>query len=157
MTLPRILPRLGQNALLALLAGAAGPAGAQVPVLQAPPPEPPLSLFQWAVMAGGALLLVEIDGALYPAELDGEGLIETHPVQVEIRRFGAEVAERAPLRAIRAPQEITPEGWVMETRDGEGWRAVDWRFFADMAFFVRRGPQDFAAVELADIRFVPRD
>ncbi|GMG81358.1 hypothetical protein LNKW23_05710 [Paralimibaculum aggregatum] len=136
-----------------------GPAAAaqEQPAFRTAPPAPqtPLSLFQWALKAEGRLLLVPLEGHLWPAERAGTGIIETLPPKIAVRLHhdGREIS--LPLAAVLAPQELAP-GYVLERREGSAWQPLDAAHFDDMTFYGRRGTGAFEPLGLGEIRIRPR-
>lgn len=122
----------------------------------APAPAEPLSLFQWSLKAEGVLLLVPVDGHLYPARRVGAGVIETRPPKLAVQLYhdGRELS--VPLHAILAPQELG-RGHVLEIRKDEQWVPLLARHFHGLIFYGQssaNGP--FEPLALEAIRFRPR-
>jgi len=140
-------------AMLALAARADEPA---LPTGAADPP-PAMTEFQWAIYSGGALVLVPVEGHIYPARRTGEAVIETLPVQIPVALHsdGRELA--VPVRALRSPFEMLDDAWIMEikTEDG-GWRPIGPIHFHASSFYVQTEPGRFDAVGSDEIRFRAR-
>ncbi len=156
-------------AALVLAAGLVSPAGAAEPDPgpesrlditslgpAAAPPAPPLTLFQWAVMTGGSLLLVPQDGHLYPARRREGTVIETQPPRLAVTLYRDEAETTVPLAAVRAPQEVGPEDWVLERRAGDTWRPIAAMHFHGTLFYGQDRPGPFEPLALEEIRFAPR-
>ncbi len=120
-------------------------------------PAAPLSLFQWALKTDGSLLLVPgEDGRLYPARRSEAGVIETLPIKIAVELYHDGSTRTLPLADIRAPQEITATGWILERRDGESWRPLAAMHFHDTTFYGQDAPGPFEPYALEDIRLSPR-
>ncbi len=149
---------IARPALAALTLALALPAAAPAEDL-APPA--PLTDFQWAVKTSGRILLVPVEGRLYPAKRTGEALVETLPLQVPVALYADERALSVALPRIRSPREVGPEAWILELREGEGedarWVPAAKFLFDDAFFYVQRSPGRYDAVPLGAVRLVPRD
>jgi len=157
---PRVPASASWTAAIFALALTAAPASAQSLEIKEPTPPPPLTEFQWALQSEGGLLLVPVDGRLYPAKRDGAGVIETMPLQLSIALHGAQEDEETPdavaLSDVRSPFEIAPHEWILQRRTEEGWIAAASFHFYDGAFYALFEPGSFERVAPATYRFISR-
>ncbi|MEM1345159.1 MAG: hypothetical protein AAGI34_11345 [Pseudomonadota bacterium] len=139
-----------------LLVGATPAMADEPPALTPAPPPPPLTEFQWTIANAGALVLVPVEGLLYPARLSGEGVIETLPVQIEIALYHDSREMAVALSDLHSPFEIAPEHHILERFDGERWIAAEAMHFDRDFFYYRETPGTFRVLALDAVRFRPR-
>ncbi len=119
-------------------------------------PAPPLTAFQWSLVHGRTIMLVEHDGHAYPARMAEGGVLESDPPQVVIAMYREDKTRRVALRRLLSPLNLDARGWILERRTDSGWMPAETFHFDQRYFYARTAPGTFERMNMAEIRFTPR-
>lgn len=119
-------------------------------------PAPPLTAFQWSLVHGRTIMLVEHGGHAYPARMAEGGVLESDPPKVVVAMYREERTRRVALGRILSPLKIDPRGWTLERRTDSGWMPAETFHFDQRYFYARTAPGTFERMNMAEIRFTPR-
>ena len=135
---------------------AAEPATPKLEGATAADPWPPLTPFQWTLVNGATLILVPVDGVLYPARRADDTTIETHPPRIPVVLYHDDRELTPALHDLVAPYAVDNGGWIMERHLDGRWVPVQSFLFHEQWFYGQDTPGQLDLTPNKAIRFRAR-
>ncbi|MBU2978218.1 hypothetical protein [Alteromonas sp. C1M14] len=117
---------------------------------------PQYSDFQLALLAQGSLLMVTVDGHIWPAYKNSDDILESYPPQLQVARYHDNTPLAVLITEIQSPQAIDSASYSADVFINGKWQAAHDFRLRQLQFEYREQVQaPWRSIELAHIRFTP--
>ncbi|MEG3766408.1 hypothetical protein [Alteromonas sp. 14N.309.X.WAT.G.H12] len=117
---------------------------------------PQYSDFQLALLAQGSLMMVTVDGHIWPAYKNSDDILESYPPQLQVARYHDNTPLAVFITEILSPQAVDSSNYTADVFINGKWQAVNDFRLSQLQYEYREQLQaQWRSIELAHIRFTP--